>query len=553
MRPLPFTRSQILGRYQTVLRVFSRYGFGSLIEHVGLAGLARTASAQAEPRAGRGERLRRAFEELGPAYVKLGQMLSTRGDILPPDIVAALERLQDQVSPFAYDQVLSALEAELGAPLERHFQSIEPVPVAAASLGQVHEAVLTDGRPVVIKVQRPGVREQVDLDLQVLEGLARLAARRTGWGRSYDLPGVAREFGAMLRGELDYRQEGQNAERFAAAFADEPAIRFPGVCWEQTTGRVLTLERVGGLRITDREGMRQRSIAPAHVAQRLAGAIFRMVLREGFFHADPHPGNLFVGTDGGIIFVDMGMVGELTPAMRENIIDYVIGVVAKDTDLVVEAILRMGIISRPADMAGLRRDCDRLRQKYGEVPIREVQLGPALRETLVMARKYQISFPSGYTVLLKALTTLEAVCRQVDPDATLVGLAAPYAELVMATKLKPERILERVGRELLDAGRHTLRIPRQVSRLLAAVEEGEWKLALDHTGLEPALNRLSAIANRLAIAILLASLIIGTALVSSSSGSQSFLHRYPVADVGFILIAAVGLWLILSILGSRRS
>ncbi|HWI60314.1 MAG TPA: AarF/ABC1/UbiB kinase family protein [Symbiobacteriaceae bacterium] len=548
---MPFTRSQILRRYQVVLRVFSRYGFGWLADHMGLGGPARPTPE--EQRGGRGERLRRAFEELGPAYVKLGQMLSTRGDLLPADIVTALERLQDQVSAFPYEQALALIEGELGAPLERHFRWIEPVPIAAASLGQVHEAVLADGRPVVIKVQRPGVREQVELDLQVLQGLAALAARRTGWGRSYDLPGVAREFAGMLRAELDYRQEGRNADRFRQHFADESMVRFPEVIWEQTTGRVLTLERVGGLRITDREGMRRQGTNPGAVAQRLAGAIFRMVLRDGFFHADPHPGNLFVGEGGQLIFVDMGMVGELTPAMRENIIDYVIGVVTKETDLVVDAILRMGMISRPADMAGLRRDCDRLRQKYGEVPIRDVQLGPALRETLAMARRYEISFPSSYTVLLKSLTTLEAVCRQVDPDATLVGLASPYAELVIETRFKPERILSRLGQDLLDAGRHTLRIPRQVSRLLSAMEEGEWRLALDHTGLEPALQRLSAIANRLAIAILLASLIIGTALVSSGGGSQSFLHRYPVADVGFLLIGAVGLWLILSILGSKRS
>jgi len=533
--------------------VLTRYGFGSLVEHLGAGGAAQPAGAGAEERAGRGERLRRALEELGPAFVKLGQMLSTRGDILPPDIVGALERLQDRVAPFPFEQVMAVLEAELGAPVDSRFRWIDPVPVAAASLGQVHGAALIDGRPVVIKVQRPGVREQVELDLQVLQGLAALAARRTAWGRSYDLPGVAREFAAMLRGELDYRQEGRNADRFRASFADDPLVGFPGVCWEHTTGRVLTLERVGGLRITDLDSMRKQGISPAQVAQRLAGAIFRMVLQDGFFHADPHPGNLFIGPGGSIIFVDMGMVGELSPAMREHIIDYVIGVVAKDTDLVVEAILSMGVITRPANMAALRRDCDRLRRKYGEVPIREVQLGPALRETLALARKYEITFPSAYTVLLKALTTLEAVCRRVDPDATLVGLAAPHAELVMATRLKPERVLGRLGRDLLDAGRHSLRIPRQVSRLLDAMEEGEWRLALDHKGLEPALRRLSAIANRLAIAILLASLIIGTALVSSTGRADSFLRRYPVADLGFLLICAVGLWLILSILGSRRS
>jgi ubiquinone biosynthesis protein len=549
---VPFTRSQILRRYQTVLRVFSRYGFDNLAEHLGLARLRRRGRPDGGERGGRGERLRRAFEELGPAFVKLGQMLSTRADLLPPDIVTALERLQDQVAPVPFSEILEVLEAELGAPLERHFASIDPQPVAAASLGQVHNAVLPDGHPVVIKVQRPGVAEQVELDLEVLQSIARLAARRTQVGRTYDLPAVAAEFAAMLRAELDYAQEGRNAERFRANFAGEPAVSFPAVHWEQSSGRVLTLERVGGLRVTDREGMKQAGIDPAQVSARLAGALFRMVLRDGFFHADPHPGNLFVAATGGIIFVDMGMVGELAPAMQQNVVDYVLGVVTKDSDQVVQAIMRMGVLPRPFDVSGLRREVEHLQHKYGEVPLRQVQLGPALRDTLTMVRRFHIAFPSGYTVLLKSLTTLEAVCRQVNPDATLVGLAAPYAEELIRSHLKPERLLGRLGREALDLGRHAVRIPRQISRVLAQAEEGELRLAIDHAGLEPALARLSAIANRLAIAILLASLIIGTALVSSSGVRESFLQRYPIADAGFLLIGAVGLWLIMSILGSGR-
>ena len=548
---MPFTRSQILQRYRTVLRVFTRYGFGSLVDHLGLSRLRSWNHTAAGGPAGRGERLRRAFEELGPAFVKLGQMLSTRADLLPPDITQALERLQDQVAPFPFEQARLLLEEELGA-LDQHFASIDPEPVAAASLGQVHQAVLKDGRPVVIKLQRPGVAEQVALDLEVLQRLAVLAARRTHWGRLYDLPGAAAEFAAMLRGELDYRQEGRNAERFRANFAAEPAVRFPAVHWEQTAGRVLTLERVGGLRVTDRESMRRAGIDPAAVAQHLAGALFRMVLRDGFFHADPHPGNLFVSPAGEIIFVDLGMVGELNQAQQQNVVDYVLGVVTKDSDQVVQAILRMGMVPRPLDLRGLRREVEHLQHKYGEVPMKQVQFGPALRDTLAMARQFHISFPSSYTVLLKAMSTLEAVARQVDPDATMVGLAAPYAELLLESQLKPDRLLGRLGREFLDAGRHAVRIPRQVSRVLSLMEEGEWRFSIDHAGLEPALARLSALANRLALAILLASLIIGTALVSSSGTRQSFLQTYPIADAGFLLIGAVGLWLILSILGSGR-
>ena len=555
MTSVPFTRSQVFRRYRTVLRVLSRHGLGVLAEQLGIAGLRLPkwfpgSGSEIDP--SRGEQLRRAFEELGPAFVKLGQMLSTRADLLPPDVVSALEQLQDQVAPVPFEQIRTVLEEELGAPLEQRFQSIAATPVAAASLGQVHEAVLANGQPVVIKVQRPGVQEQVELDLQVLIGLATMAARRSQRARHYDILGVAHEFASMLRGELDYRQEGRNADRFRTNFAQDEWVYVPLVHWEQTTGRVLTLERVGGLKVTDRQGMIQAGLEPPKVAERLAGAIFRMVLRDGFFHADPHPGNLFITPEGRIIFIDLGMVGELTPAMRSHVVDYVIGVVGNDPDKVVQAILQMGVMRGRGNRTALRWEVERLQQKYGEIPLSQVQFGPALREILAMARRYQISFPSGYTALLKAMTTLEAVARQVDPHATMVGLAAPYAELVLQGRLQPERLLERLGRDLIDAGRHTVRIPRQVSRVFTLLEEGELKIAIDHTGLELTMLRLSRIVNRLAIAILLASLIIGTALVAAR-GEESFLQRYPIADVGFVLIGAVGLWLVWSILASQRT
>lgn len=550
---MPFTRSQILNRYRTVLQVLSRHGMGFVAGFFGLGSGGPGAGANAARSAGdaRGQRLRRALEELGPAFVKLGQLLSTRGDLLPPDIVAGLERLQDQVTPVPFAAIRTVLEAELGGPLEQRFAHLDAKPLAAASLGQVHGALLPDGTPVAVKVQRPGVAEQVELDLRVLEGLAAAAARRTRWARRYDLPGVAREFAQLLRTELDFAQEGRNAERFRTNFAADSAVAFPRVHWDLSTAKVLTLERVGGMRVTDRAALIAAGLDPAKIASRLAGAIFQMVLRDGFFHADPHPGNLFVSAQGAILFVDTGMVGELTPSMRANVVEYVLGVVTGDSDRVVQAIEHMGMVRRAHSSAALRADVERLQARYGDVPLGQVEFGPALRETMAIARRHEIAFPTGYAVLLKTLTTLEAVARQIDPHATLIGLAAPYAEWILRGHLSPAKLGRQVGRELLETGRYLLRIPRQVSRVLGLMESGEWRLSVDHSGLEPALHRLSAIANRLSIAILLASLIIGTALVSGR-GQGSFLHRYAVADIGFLLIGAVGLWLVIAILGSGR-
>lgn len=546
-----FSRSQVLKRYRTVLRVFSRHGFGFLADHLGISDLSLWPGRRPTGQLARGERLRRALEELGPTFVKLGQLLSTRADLLPADIIRSLERLQDQVEPFPFTQVEALVAEELGAPLADRFAAVDPVPVAAASLGQVHRAVLHDGQEVVIKVQRPGIGAQVMLDLYVLERLAHLAMRRTHWGRFYDLDRAAREFSSTLKAELDYQQEGRNADRFAKSFVDDPAIHFPQVYWAYTTERLLTLERVGGFRVTDRRALEQAGINPSEVAHRLAGAVFRMILQDGFYHADPHPGNLFVGPAGEIIFIDLGMVGELNGVMKAQVIEYVLGVVTGDADRVTQTILRMGVTYGHGTAVGLRREVERLQQKYGDMPLHQVQLGPALRETFAIIQQFQIQIPSGYAVLIRSLSTLEAVCRQVDPNATLVGLASPYADLLLRGEMAPERLLQRLGKQALEMGRNLSGLPRQLSRVLGQMEEGEWRLAVDHTGLEPALLHLSAIANRLAIAILLASLIIGTALVSAR-GEHSFLQRYPIADVGFVMIGAVGLWLILSIFGSRR-
>ncbi len=548
---MSFSRRQILERYRTVIRIFSRYGFGYLVAQLGLSRFGGHLPT-AGPIPGRGERLRAALQELGPAFVKLGQMLSIRSDLLPPDIIASLARLQDQVDPVPFPVIRQVVEEELGGPIEERFQSITPEPLAAASLGQVHAATLVTGEEVVLKIQRPGVSSQVELDLHLLQSLAEIAQRRTRWGRRLQLPTVAREFAHMLRQELDYIREGENAERFRSNFAGDPLVYFPAVYWEQSTARLLTLERVGGLRVTDREALKAAGISPHDVAQRLAGALFQMAMRDGFFHADPHPGNLFVGPVGRMIFVDMGMVGELTPWMRKSVVDYVLGVVSGDTDRVVEAILQMGMLPRGANRTALRREVERLQRKYGEIPLKEIEVGTALRELMDLARRFEIGFPAGYAVLLKAMTTLEGVARQIDPEATLVGLVTPYAEEVMVARLDPKRLVRELGREAVETGRQIVRIPRQVSRLLTLLEEGELRLPLDHTGLESSLQKLSAIANRLALAILLASLIIGTALVSSRS-ENSILQRYQIADGGFLLIGAVGLWLVWSILSVRGS
>jgi ubiquinone biosynthesis protein len=373
------------------------------------------------------QHLRRALEDLGPTFVKLGQVLSTRADLVPPDFEAELSRLQDAAPPVPYDAIAAAAEAELGCPIDDVFATFDHEPVAAASIGQVHAATLHDGSDVVVKVRRPHVVDQVQLDLALLERLARIAERRSALARRYELVGLAHEFSVTLNGELDYQREAENARALADAFIGNPAVHIPRVFVEQTRAGLLTEERIRGTKIDDVATLDARGIDRAATARRFADAYLSMVFVRRFFHADPHPGNVFVEDDGRVAFVDFGLVGSVSDATGRGLGAILFSLVTGDAAQMADGFFSLEVANEGLDRAALEHDLTVLLAQYSGRALRDVQIAPLLTHVMSIVRAHHLKLPTDLALLLKTVMMCEGVAAQLDPGFELVPLLVPYA------------------------------------------------------------------------------------------------------------------------------
>src|SRR5690348_12408765 len=361
MNLINWRKSFHLNRSRQIAGVLLSHGWGFLRNNEGTVGATSPGAANGRPL-----HLRLALEELGTTFIKLGQILSTRADLLPPEYLAELTKLQDSASPVAFAEIQEALVTELGQPIERIFAHFDPIPIAAASIGQAYAATLGDGTEVVVKVRRPGVVEQVNEDLEILKELAATASRHWDFADRYDLPGLVEEFSQTLRRELDYIREAHNAERFAVNFATDNHIHVPRVFWEATTSRVLTLERIRGIKINDLKALDEQGTDRRWLADYATNVVLKMVCEDGFFHADPHPGNFFIEPNGTIGLIDFGMVGVIDEQTQELLAELLIAINHQDADRLVDVFLDLGVTRKRIDRASVRRDIDQLLSTYWE-------------------------------------------------------------------------------------------------------------------------------------------------------------------------------------------
>jgi len=554
MTILPIRGVRHLRRFQQIAQILARHGFGELLDLLGAAPVFPLARAlRRRPSLGPPQRLRMALEELGPTFVKLGQVLSTRPDLLPPAYIAELARLQDTVPPEPWEPVRAQLEAELGAPVEEVFATLDPEPIAAASLAQAHAATLPDGAEVVVKVQRPDIEATINVDLDILADVARLLQTRTPLGELYDLPGIVEEFAATLRAELDFYREGHNADRFRANFADEPYLYIPKVYWEYTTRRVLVMERIRGIKIDDIAALDAAGYDRYRIGLHAARMVIKEVLEDGFFHADPHPGNFFVMPGEVIGAMDFGMVGYLSRRTRTDLVRLYIAAVQLDEEAVVDQLVRMGVVGGAVDRMGLQHDIGRLLRKYAGLPLKAIRARDMVEEAMPIAFRHHLRLPSELWLLGKTLAMMEGVGLKLVPDFDMFAVSRPYVQRFMREMASPRAWMPSLIRGMGDWAQLLDMLPRTGMQLLTRAERGELEVSLRHQELGRALVYLDRLANRLALSILLAALIVGLALlVPAFHLAERGGLITALVILGFALASLLGLWLVISILRSGR-
>ncbi|NLG70109.1 MAG: AarF/ABC1/UbiB kinase family protein, partial [Firmicutes bacterium] len=535
-----------LRRYREVLEVLGRHGFAVVADAVGLR-RPWPRRRPREPVVPGPVHLRQALEELGPTFVKLGQVLSLRADLLPREYLDELDLLQDRVPPQPFEASRAVIERELGAPLERLFRHVDPEPLASASLGQVHGAELPDGRPVVVKVLRQGVEATVRTDLEIIQDLARLAAQRLG-PLPFDPVELADEFARIMRRELDYRVEARQIQRFRRNFRGDGRIRIPRVYVDRSSARVLTMERLRGARITDFDALERMGVDRRRLARTGAEIFLKMVLVDRYFHGDPHPGNLLVLPGGQLGLLDFGMVASLRPELTEQIARTFMAAVRQDPRGAVRSMRRMGIVPPTADRAALERDLeDLIARNYGR-PIRELSLGEVVADSLEMVARHRLRLPGELLLLARALTILDGLARTLDPGFNALEVAVPFARRLWLRRLRPGSHLAAAVDDVQELVEVTRTLPERVDPLLEQVEAGRLTLGLRlDQETHPASRRADRAANRLALAVLAAGLAVAGGVMWGQPATPKLLG-VPVLAAGAVtasmLAAAMLAWAI---------
>lgn len=500
-------------RYERIAEVLARHGLGFLAGatgldrfvpfHRGALGHERRPEPYSTP-----EHLRLALEELGATFIKLGQVLSTRPDLLPPEYGRELAQLQDAVPPVPWEKVSEVIRRELGADARELFAAIDPRPLAAASIGQAHAATLHDGTEVVVKVRRPDVVALVEEDLDILQNLAARADRDWPAARDYDLPGIAREFAATLRGELDYLREGRNAERFARDFAGSGVV-LPRVFWDTSTSRVLTLERVRGIKINDLDALDGAGIDRKRLARRGADIVLTMIFANGFFHADPHPGNMFVQPDGRIALLDFGMVGEVDERLHDQLGGFLIAFTRGDADGLAAALIDVSLSRGLVDREALRASLESFVASYHGRPLGEISMGALITQLLTLLRAHHLQLPATMAAILKVLLMAEGTGVLLDPDFDLIEALTPHAQRLLQERWSPAALLRRLAGASFDTAALAGELPGRLRRILETLDGTGVQLHLRAAELDPLVGRVERIGSRLVAAMVAAALITG--------------------------------------------
>lgn len=545
-------------RYLNIVRVLSAYGFDQALEMLGLADVmvrSRRLFRRKLPDIARltaAERMRLVLEELGPTFVKLGQILSTRPDVIPHAFVQEFEKLQDNVPSFSFEEVSAQITAELGGPVEQFFAEIDPVPLAAASIAQVHRARLRSGESVVIKVRRPGIVNVVESDIGALMALAGLAERHVSGSELYDPVAVVREFARTIRREMDFSREAHTIEKFRDNFSKTSWMYFPRVYWEQTSRGILTMEYVAGVKVSDSTKLSDQGLDGKLIARRGADSFLEMVLNHGFFHGDLHPGNVLILPDNIICLLDYGIVGRLDESLKTFLTDILAAIVNRDMDEVVSLLLFAGDISDTLDIRALKRDLSHFIDGYYEIPLKEIEVGRMLMEFIEIITLYSIRIPPDLMLLAKSLVLIEGMGRKLDPTFDMAEHLRPFIVKSIREKFSPRHISRDINQILVSYLNLARNIPRDLKEIINRINRNKFKIDLEHRGLDKFTADFDRSINRLSTSMILAAMIIGSSIIMQTDKGPKLMGFPVLAFMGYTVAGIVGLWLIYAIIRSGR-
>lgn len=545
-------RYKHIGRYRNIILVFAKNGFESILDQIGVLKYLhikkskKMAQEEKYKKMSVGERIRISLEELGPTFIKLGQVLSTRPDFLPPDILNELEKLQTNVPAFSFTEVKSIIETEFGKDILELYYSFEEIPLAAASIAQVHKAKLKTGEDVVVKVQRPGIENIIDLDLKILKDLASFISNRTRFGKMYDYRRMVNELDKTINKELDFRIEGENADKFRNHLKKNSKIKVPHVYWDYTTRKVLTMEYIGGVNFCDIDTV--KGIDKKSIAKNLANSILNQVLKDGFFHADPHPGNIKIENLKNIVLLDFGMVGELDDKKKAQFIKMLMGIAFKNSKFIVQSLTDLSVINSSININSMRKEIDIIIEKYLAAKLDEIKLGEAFNEMFKLAYKHRLRIPGEFAMLAKTLITLEGVIESIDPEISILEIAEPIANKLMFQLFSPKRLTRSILGDLLEYRSLFKDFPSIFQNFLLKLEENDYTFQFSFKELKQIEKRINRIFNRvsysiilLAISIIIAGIMIGLGLSVSNTSEMYVLNmtvlKFTIAIAGLVVIA----------------
>lgn len=548
-----------LNRLQSIIYTLVKYGFGDVIAKLRID-LFHRAGKYIIPdiekkdilRKTLPERLRLAFEELGPTFIKLGQMLSVRPDIIPKNVSDEFSKLQDEVPPISTAAVKEIINSEFKEPVNKLFKSFSEGPVAAASIAQVHSAVTWDNHKVAVKVQRPDIESIIETDLDILLKLATLAEKHIPSAKLYQPTRIVRDFSKNLQYELDFYHEGRNIDLFYNHFKEDETIYIPKVYWDLSSKKVLVMEYISGIKASDLEKIDSAELDRKTIANNGAKWILKQVFEYGFFHADPHPGNLFVLEGNKIAPIDFGMVGYIDNRMKEELSDALIAFTKRDTDKIIKILFNMQILDDLSDVSSLQHDLNDLVNYYYNIKLSQLDVGKVLMEIVGIIQNHHLTVPSDFVLMTKSLTSVEGLGKLLDPDFEFISIAKPYVKKIFLKRFAPNKEIRDLFDTVNDYRYLFKNIPFDLGYVLRKIKSGKFNIQFEHRGLDKLISELDRSSSRLSFSIIIAALLLASSLIIQLNKGPMFFGLPAIGLIGYSAAGILGVWLLIAILRSGK-